>query len=375
MEKRITLQAGPHERVNCPVCRELTAPVEAVRLVETDSGRGIPAQLDGTRAHWIVDKLGAGETREYTLSDEPGEAGAGMTVDQQDGRMDVLLDDALLASYHHAADRVRPFINPLIGPTGVSVLRELFEEPDKDKGHDHIHHRGILVAHGDVNGTDNWSESKQHGRQRHVKTESTAGGPVFARIAVENDWVSNADEHLLREQRAMIFWNVTDGTRIVDVQVRFLADTRDVTFGDTKEGGILSVRVPTVLRADRAGRMANVYGGIGEKECWGKRAHWCDYHGELEGEQVGVAVFDHTSNFRHPTYWHIRNYGLFAANPFGLSHYYRDKSRDGSHTIRKGETFEFRYRVYVHKGDTTAGRVAEAYHDYINPPQFREDAT
>ena len=54
------------------------------------------------------------------------------------------------------------------------------------------------------------------------------------------------------------------------------------------------------------------------KPIWGKRADWVDYYGNVAGEIVGIAIFDHPKNLRHPTYWHARSYGLLAANPFGL---------------------------------------------------------
>jgi len=47
-----------------------------------------------------------------------------------------------------------------------------------------------------------------------------------------------------------------------------------------------------------------------------KHADWCDYYGSIGGKTVGIAMFDHPSNPRHPTTWHVRDYGLFAANPF-----------------------------------------------------------
>ena len=44
---------------------------------------------------------------------------------------------------------------------------------------------------------------------------------------------------------------------------------------------------------------------------------------DAEGRRLsgaGVAIFDHPSNPQHPTTWHARQYGLIAANPFGLNH-------------------------------------------------------
>ena len=37
----------------------------------------------------------------------------------------------------------------------------------------------------------------------------------------------------------------------------------------------------------------------------------------VEGKTVGVAILNHPDSFRFPTTWHVRTYGLFAANPFG----------------------------------------------------------
>jgi hypothetical protein len=86
----------------------------------------------------------------------------------------------------------------------------------------------------------------------------------------------------------------------------------------------------------------------------------------VEGERVGIAIFDHPSNPKHPTYWHARGYGLFAANPFGERDYFNDKSRDGSLTIPPNGTLTFRYRVLIHDGDAGEAEVAAAYAAYAS---------
>jgi 7-carboxy-7-deazaguanine synthase len=63
----------------------------------------------------------------------------------------------------------------------------------------------------------------------------------------------------------------------------------------------------------------NSAGGVGEKECWGKPAAWCDYSGPVEGQTVGIAVMDHPGNLRSPVRWHVRDYGLLTTNCFGES--------------------------------------------------------
>ena len=49
------------------------------------------------------------------------------------------------------------------------------------------------------------------------------------------------------------------------------------------------------------------------------------------GKTYGVAVLDDPRNPLHPTRWHVRAYGLLAANPFGLSYF--DK---GAHEACRG---------------------------------------
>ena len=68
--------------------------------------------------------------------------------------------------------------------------------------------------------------------------------------------------------------------------------------------------------ADKDGAIVNSYGGSQEMETWGKRAHWCDYVGPVNGKTVGITIMDSPGNFRYPTYWHVRDYGLMTANPF-----------------------------------------------------------
>ena len=93
-----------------------------------------------------------------------------------------------------------------------------------------------------------------------------------------------------------------------------------------------------------------------------------NYDGKVEGEDIGIAVLDHPKSFRHPTTWHARGYGLFAANPFGLRDFTRDPNQDGSWTIPEGKSLTFRYRVIIHHGYYREAHIAEAYQKYAAEP-------
>jgi hypothetical protein len=86
----------------------------------------------------------------------------------------------------------------------------------------------------------------------------------------------------------------------------------------------------------------------------------------VEGKTVGVAIFDHSQNPRHPTWWHVRDYGLFAANPFGRKDFEGLKDKNaGNLVIPAGQSVTFRYRFYFHEGDEQQAKVAERYAEYV----------
>ena len=118
------------------------------------------------------------------------------------------------------------------------------------------------------------------------------------------------------------------------------------------------------MDANNGGRIENSCGGIGEAETWGKPAHWCDYSGSLKGNPVGIAIFDHPKNLRHPTTWHARDYGLIAANPFGLSYFEKKPKGAGNFTIKRSFSRSFRYRFVFHQGDVKDGKIKERFAAY-----------
>jgi hypothetical protein len=89
-----------------------------------------------------------------------------------------------------------------------------------------------------------------------------------------------------------------------------------------------------------------------------------DYSGTVEGQQVGIAIFDNPGNPRYPTYWHARGYGLFANNIFGVSQFTKNKEADGSMTLKPGEQLHFRYRVVIHPGTADGAKLADLYKEY-----------
>ena len=252
----------------------------------------------------------------------------------------------------------------MLGPDGREVTRGETSEVSKD----HVHHRSLYVAYGEVNDVDLWGEGSNSGRVVHQGFTQKQGGAVVGRIYTDNHWTTQTGDVLMADKQNFRIYNLPEDATLLDLDLSFIAATGDVHFGDTKEGGIMSIRVHPSMNASDGGKIENAFGGINEAETWGKRANWCDYSGVVDGTPVGIAVFDHIVNPRYPTYWHVRNYGLMGSNIFGGGTFERDPAKDGSYTLKHGEEMHFRFRVLIHAGDATVGKVAEKYHDFINPP-------
>ncbi|MCS7253337.1 MAG: PmoA family protein [Armatimonadota bacterium] len=280
-------------------------------------------------------------------------------------KVEVTVGGMEFTAYQYSGRYVRPFLYPVIGPFGKHITREL--EGDPAKGFDHVHHRSLYTAWGDVNGVDVWSEQGAHGYVRHHCLSGYTLADVYGRLCAHATWTDNSGKPLMEQVTCYQFYGMPDSHRLIDVAIAFHAIHGDVRFGDTKEGGIISVRVYPTMTVLSGGRLENSYGAINEAHVWGKRAHWCDYSGLVDGVWVGIAIFDHPRNIRHPTYWHARDYGLMTANPFGLSEFL-GKGYDGSYTLLGNQWLIFRYRVYLHVGDASVGRVREHYLNYIAPP-------
>ena len=346
----------------------------SVELVEEVGGQRVPVQLekveDGMILYWLVDHLKAGDERSYqvSFSDKAVDSGGGVELENLLGeKVDVKLNGELFTSYHYGESLARPFLHPVIGPFGKPITRRLATDQDDEKDFDHFHHRGLWMTHGEVNDVDNWMEKEGHGRTAHKSFTALESGGVHGTIAAASQWEDKDGNKILEETYSARIFNLSS-PRIIDLRLALNASERDVKFGDTKEGGMASIRVYPTMTGNNGGNLENSYKGIGQAETWGKRAHWCDYSGMVHGREVGVAIFDHPTNFRHPTYWHARDYGLMTANPFGISFFEPGSGKSGDHMLVRGETLEFSYRIYIHVGDASEGLVGDAYIDYVNPP-------
>lgn len=289
--------------------------------------------------------------------------GAKFALEQDDDGVTVKLDGKLFTRYVNKSGN-KPILWPLIGPTGKEMTRQYpMREAGKTERADHPHHRSFWFDHGDVNGVSYWHEGKNTGTIEHRKFTKLEEGDQ-AVIESVSDWVDPSGKTVCQSVTTLSFGADADA-RWIDMDITVKAGKEEVKFGDTKEGS-MGVRVAGSMKVDakQGGKIVTSEGRT-DKDAWGTAAAWVDYHGPVEDETLGVTIMNHPSSFRFPTYWHVRTYGLFAANPFGLHDFKGSKDADGSHTLKPGESFTLRYRVLLHKGDEKQADVAAAYQQYV----------
>jgi hypothetical protein len=288
-------------------------------------------------------------------------APAEVTAERSDHGVTIRIDGKPFAEYWTRSG-AKPIVWPIIGPTGQPMTRAypMGEAPNEKK--DHVHQRSLWFTHGSVNGVSFWDELTKHGTEQHREFVTVRGGRE-ALVETRNDWIGPDGKKQLEDQRSLTF-GVDGAVRWIDFDITLQASVGPVRFGDTKEG-TFGMRIAETMKVDAkpGGHIVNS-DGLVDKNAWGKRASWVDYQGPVDGKKVGIAILNHPCSFRYPTYWHVRTYGLFAANPFGLRDFVNDKSKDGSYTLPKGQSLRLRYRVLLHEGDEKQGRVAEIFAGY-----------
>ena len=297
-----------------------------------------------------------------------GRLGAEVKITEVEGKLRVEIDGKHFTDFVYKGDP-RPYLYPVYGPGGQPMTRNYpMKKGVKGEAPDHPHHRSIWHGHQKVQGKqDLWGEERRSGKIVHDKLLETKSGPDTGVIRVTNKWVDRKGKGLCSDETTLRFYGTADA-RMIDYEVNVIASEGKLLLGDAKDAFVAmrthpGLRLRGVKKKKGTGHALNSTGRT-DRRLWGKRAKWLDYWGPVEGKVVGIAMFDHPTNPRHPTYWHARDYGLVTANPFGIKSFTRGKKGPGDMTIEAGKSQLFRYRFYFHTGDAEQAKIAERYEEY-----------
>ncbi len=307
----------------------------------------------------------------------------------EDRRVDVLIDGVLFTAYIYPEGIAKPVLFPIITQSGKPLTRGFPLEQKAGERVDHPHHVGHWLNYGNVNGLDFWNNSgspapekrDKYGWIHHRSIDKIESDGSKGVLAVTMEWRTAEDEVLLEENTQFIFESKGQ-TRLITRITKLTAKSQNVSFKDNKEG-MIAVRVaralelPTdspVLLTDETGQPrkekvidnTGVSGdylsskGLKGNDVWGTRATWVLLHGQIDGENVAVAILDHPNNVGYPTYWHARGYGLFSANPLGQAVFSKGKAKL-DFALKPRESVTFKYRLLVHSGSALNEAELEAF--------------
>jgi hypothetical protein len=292
---------------------------------------------------------------------------AQVNIVKEAGKIKVEIDGKPFTDFYIGPEVAKPYLHPLRSASGKIVTRRWPSDQNTGEVMDHPHHRGVFVGHDNVNHVNFWANEPE-GRANDLgkvvlkEVSQAKGGKRSGTIVASFDWNDPKGKLVLSEKRTMTFYSDA-ALRIVDFDFLFIPNGK-VVFGDSKEG-FFAVRVNQGLQEEKShGRMVNAEGAESEKNIWGKPSNWVDFQGEVEGEAMGMAMFDHPENPRHPERWHARGYGLFAVNPFCLAAFTKDKTQNGDYVLEADKTLRLRYRLAIHPGDAKSAKIAAMYESY-----------
>jgi hypothetical protein len=332
----------------------------------------------------------AARSDQHTITVKPNEAAQ---------RVDVVVDGKPFTSYLYAPALKKPVLFPLRTAKGTIVTRGFPLEPRAGERVDHPHQIGAWFTYGDVNGIDFWGYSDETPREEIPKKGTIVHKAIVralsgtrGELATKADWTMPDGSSILEEESVFVFSASAD-SRAVDRTTRWTAHDKRVVFGDTKEGafGIRVARalehpskeaevftdggghataVPKLDNTGITGMYRSSESKVGE-DVWGTRARWMMLTGIVDGERVTLAIFDHPRNPGHPTYWHARGYGLFAANPLGQAEFSGGKERMNL-TLEPGRSVTFAHRILILSGNASPERIESEYQRFVQDQRTTE---
>ena len=252
-------------------------------------------------------------------------------------------DGQEIARYYFGNDLRRPFLYPIVGPSGKSLTR--MGHPRDPSGHQH--HNSVWVSHHVIGGLDDkdpaatgfWNDVTK-GNIVHQRVEQYEDTDELALIQVRNAWRDGGGKTLLDELRTMRFIPQDGGRWLLVLDLEFSAK-EPTTIGRSNFGFVGVRMAKTIGVHDGGGTIRNSEGGVNEKGVHEKPARWCDYSGPITRQALeGITLLDHPSNSNHPTVFHVRDDGwMGAAFTFAAPY-----------TLKPGTPLKLRYGLWIHAG-------------------------
>jgi hypothetical protein len=285
-----------------------------------------------------------------------GEA-AKLRIAQDNSTISIYDGNRLVLRYRYAKVPKKPYVDQLLSPAGVEVLR--------DSPPDHKHHHGLMYAL-EVDKVNFWEEHFPQSGQEQQKSLSKMKPEVHHGVArtgfVEQlDWLGpGSEEPLLIERRTIEVLKAKDfGATLGQWCCRLQAppETDEVVLrGDFYFG--LGMRFLASMEGgrffnadDKTAKMVKGKGPFVDTK-------WCAYTAKADGKPVTVAIFDHPANRPHSAtiYTKIKPFHFLSAT---LNQWQKPV------TVKAGKPLDLCYGVAVWDGEVDKATVEKLYERWL----------
>lgn len=248
-----------------------------------------------------------------------------------------------------AEDRKRScYVHPIYGLDGETLTEDFPPEG-------HFHHRGLCWAWAEVKVgervTDPWDLRGIRARfrgwmERRADSES-------ATLAAEDEWVLDGEQVVATELLRWRVYAATDVGRAIDVDWTISAKGTGLTVAGRQKAGYggLMLRFPNLPQT-----VITTSEGPQPTDANLKPCVWADLSScfSKDERRSGLAVFLHPAHPGTPVGWTLRHYGFLNPAWPGVTRV----------VLKPDEPITLRYRFWIHRGDSAAGGVQQAYEAY-----------
>ncbi len=264
-------------------------------------------------------------------------------------------DDLPVLVYNHGRihkagvpnDRARStYIHPLYGLDG-EILTDDFPK-------DHYHHRGLFWAWPHVKvGSQEYDLWMLKGvEQKFERWVDRNVSGERAMLRVQNCWYAG-EQKIMQETVALRVHAVGDDARAIDLEFTWTPQGTPITLAgaEGKSYGGLTLRF-----APRTTTVITTPLGNEDKDLPMARLPWADLSARFAGstQDSGAAIFVAPDHPDFPPMWLTRHYGVLCLGWPGVE----------SKTFSSGVPIVCNYRVWVHRGAASAGRLEKAFAEY-----------
>jgi len=199
--KKIAVTGGDAPVLNATVSipYDGPAPEGAIQVIGKDK-KAFPAQVYEKMLVFVPDVVPAKKTVTFAVKVAKQAAAPKVTLTKKGDALEieVVVNGEPFTTYHYSNDNRKPFLWPVYGEGKVGVTRDWPMDPDAKASMDHVHHKSIWSAYGDINGVDCWDEGPEAGYQ-HSDDVTFGSGDVFGWIKPKNTWQDKNHKPVIAE--------------------------------------------------------------------------------------------------------------------------------------------------------------------------------